>query len=170
MGLMSFLSGAGKRIFGDDEEDKRAAATAAANQAKAAEAARQLAERRRAAALANEVSSLGLEVTDLAIKVVADTATVSGMAATQAEREKIVLAIGNVHGIRQVEDNLEVAVAAPEATFHTVERGDTLSKIAKQHYGNAMKYPVIFEANKPMLSDPDKIYPGQVLRIPPIEG
>ena len=48
--------------------------------------------------------------------------------------------------------------------------GDTLSKIAKQHYGNAMKYPVIFEANKPMLEHPDKIYPGQVLRIPPIEG
>lgn len=50
---------------------------------------------------------------------------------------------------------------------YTVEKGDTLSKIAKQMYGDAAKYPVIFEANKPMLKDPDKIYPGQVLRIPP---
>lgn len=52
------------------------------------------------------------------------------------------------------------------STFYTVEKGDTLSKIAKQHYGDANKYQQIFEANKPMLSDPDKIYPGQVLRIP----
>ena len=54
------------------------------------------------------------------------------------------------------------------AQFHTVESGDTLGKIAKNYYGDAMKYPVIFEANKPMLSHPDKIYPGQVLRIPPL--
>ncbi|MCB1610239.1 MAG: LysM peptidoglycan-binding domain-containing protein [Xanthomonadales bacterium] len=49
---------------------------------------------------------------------------------------------------------------------HTVQKGDTLSKIAKEVYGNAGKYPIIFEANQPMLSHPDKIYPGQVLRIP----
>ena len=64
----------------------------------------------------------------------------------------------------------EVAVIeeAEMAKFHTVESGDTLGKIAKIFYGNAMKYPVIFEANKPMLTHPDKIYPGQVLRIPPL--
>ena len=55
----------------------------------------------------------------------------------------------------------------PEAKYYTVVKGDSLSKIAKQYYGDAMKYPVIFDANKPMLTDPDKIYPGQVLRIPP---
>ena len=49
---------------------------------------------------------------------------------------------------------------------YTVQAGDNLSKIAKQFYGNPNKYPVIFEANKPMLKDPDKIYPGQKLRIP----
>ena len=49
---------------------------------------------------------------------------------------------------------------------YTVEKGDTLSRIAKEMYGDASKYPMIFEANKPMLKDPDKIYPGQVLRIP----
>jgi len=60
-----------------------------------------------------------------------------------------------------------VARAEPEAQWHTVVRGDTLSAIAKKFYGDANKYPVIFEANKPMLSHPDKIYPGQMLRIPP---
>lgn len=69
-----------------------------------------------------------------------------------------------------MDNQLEVINPEPEAHYHTVAHGDSLSKIAKKFYGNAMKYPVIFEANKPMLDDPDKIYPGQVLRIPPIEG
>ena len=85
--------------------------------------------------------------------------------------EKIVLVVGNTDGISKVDDRLELIVKQevkkePAARFYTVVKGDTLSKIAKAHYGDAMKYPVIFEANKPMLSDPDKIYPGQVLRIP----
>ncbi len=67
-----------------------------------------------------------------------------------------------------MDDQLQVAKPEPEAVWHTVVRGDSLSKIAKKHYGDAMKYPLIFEANKPMLTDPDKIYPGQVLRIPPL--
>ena len=53
------------------------------------------------------------------------------------------------------------------SAFYTVQKGDTLSAIAKQHYGNANAYLAIFEANGPMLDDPDRIYPGQVLRIPP---
>ena len=73
-----------------------------------------------------------------------------------------------LEGVEAVDNRLEVVNPEPAATFYTVVRGDTLSKIAKEHYGNAMKYPVIFEANKPMLKHPDKIYPGQVLRIPPL--
>jgi nucleoid-associated protein YgaU len=56
--------------------------------------------------------------------------------------------------------------AVSEATFYTVKSGDTLGKIAQEQYGSASKYTVIFEANQPMLKDPDKIYPGQSLRIP----
>ena len=93
--------------------------------------------------------------------------TVSGEAADQATREKIVLCCGNVDGVGQVNDLLTVATPADESRWHLVERGDTLSKIAKDMYGNANAYPKIFEANKPMLSHPDKIYPGQLLRIPP---
>ena len=77
--------------------------------------------------------------------------------------------MGNVNGVQQVVDNLVVAEPEKESVFYTVKSGDSLSKIAKNHYGNAMKYPVIFEANKPMLKDPNKIYPGQVLRIPELE-
>jgi nucleoid-associated protein YgaU len=81
----------------------------------------------------------------------------------------VILAVGNTVGIARVDDRIEVSAPEPEAQFHTVVSGESLSLIAKKYYGDAMKYPVIFEANKPMLTDPDKIYPGQVLRIPPIE-
>ena len=62
-----------------------------------------------------------------------------------------------------------MAAPAAESRFHVVVSGDNLSKIAKQYYGDANKYPLIFEANKPMLTHPDKIYPGQALRIPPAD-
>ena len=94
------------------------------------------------------------------------TVLVSGVAPDQATKEKIVLCCGNVHGVEQVSDLLTVAEPADESQYHTVERGDTLSAIAKKVYGNANAYMKIFEANTPMLGHPDKIYPGQLLRIP----
>ena len=78
------------------------------------------------------------------------------------------LTCGNVAGVAAVDDDLIVDKPQPESQWHTVESGDNLSKIAKKFYGDANKYPQIFEANKPMLKDPDKIYPGQKLRIPPL--
>jgi nucleoid-associated protein YgaU len=77
-----------------------------------------------------------------------------------------VLCCGNVHGVAQVNDMITVREPADESRYYTVVRGDTLSAISKAMYGNANHYPKIFEANKPMLSHPDKIYPGQLLRIP----
>jgi len=120
-----------------------------------------------AEATSKRVQDLGLSVDGLQVKVDGDKAVVSGQAASQAEREKAILAIGNTKGIAQVDDQLEVAEPAPESQYHRVVKGDTLSKIAKHYYDDAMKYPQIFEANQPMLTDPDKIYPGQILRIPP---
>lgn len=90
-----------------------------------------------------------------------------GVAPDQATMEKIVLCCGNVAGVGQVNNMMSVDLSAPEATWYTVVSGDTLSKISKANYGDPNKYMVIFEANKPMLTHPDKIYPGQVLRIPP---
>jgi nucleoid-associated protein YgaU len=78
----------------------------------------------------------------------------------------VILAAGNVHSVAGVEDNMTVDLSQPASKFYTVVKGDTLSKIAKEFYGNANAYMKIFEANKPMLSHPDKIYPGQNLRIP----
>ncbi|RPD96448.1 peptidoglycan-binding protein LysM [Aureibaculum marinum] len=158
MGLFSFIKDAGAKVFGIGKTTEEEAAEDAA---KAAELAHEKAEK-----LVNAVEALGFGVTDLNISVDGDTATVYGEAENQATREKVVLVVGNTEGIASVDDRMTTAVQEPEAQFHTVVSGDSLSKIAKKYYGNAMKYPVIFEANKPMLSDPDKIYPGQVLRIP----
>ncbi|HEP9852139.1 TPA: peptidoglycan-binding protein LysM, partial [Pseudomonas aeruginosa] len=103
---------------------------------------------------------------NIQVSVEGDKVIASGEVASQEEKEKILLALGNVAGVSSVEDKITVAQAAPEARFVTVKKGDTLSAIAKAEYGNANAYMKIFEANKPMLSHPDKIYPGQVLRIP----
>jgi len=111
------------------------------------------------------VGKLGLPTDGLDIKVDGDKVIVSGKAPSQEIKEKIILALGNVAGVSKVEETIETP-AGEAATFYTVQKGDTLSAISKKHYGDANKYHKIFEANKPMLSDPDKIYPGQVLRIP----
>ena len=157
MGLFSFVKDAGKKIFGDDEPKETPQGTA------------RPVEEVRAESLRIQVTKTGIPVEDLSIECEGSTARIAGRVKTQEEKEKLVLACGNVLGIDRVEESLEVGTPEPEATFYTVVRGDTLSKIAKQHYGAASKYPVIFEANRPMLEDPDKIYPGQVLRIPPLE-
>jgi len=119
-----------------------------------------------AESLKENVAEFGLKVETLDVSVEGDTVMVSGNANSQEEREKIVLALGNVAGVASVEETIEAAEPAPEATFYTVRRGDTLWKVAKSYYGDGNKYQSIFEANRPMLSHPDKIYPGQVLRIP----
>ena len=150
MGIFSFIKNAGAKVFGIGKtvEEENA---------------------EKAGKLRDVVNDLGFEVADLSIEVDDETARVWGEAESQAIKEKVVLVIGNTEGIASVEDNMtvkEAEIEEPMAQFHTVSRGDTLGKIAKEYYGNAMKYPVIFEANKPMLAHPDKIYPGQVLRIP----
>ena len=102
-------------------------------------------------------------------EVAGERVILKGKVPTREEAEKIIIATGNNVGVAEVESQLEIEEddSAPEATMYEVQSGDTLGKIAKDFYGDAMKYPAIFEANKPMLSDPDKIYVGQVLRIPP---
>ena len=155
MGLFDFVKNAGASIFGKDDSPAKGAAPQPQT---------------------HSVSPAELEANDalkqrvdenLKIDVTGDTAIVHGQVDDQAEREKVVLALGNVIGIARVDDRLETKKKEPESQMYTVVAGDSLSKIAKKFYGNASKYPVIFEANKPMLKDPDKIYPGQVLRIPP---
>lgn len=160
MGLFSFLKSAGSKVLGTKTAENDAAKTAGV------EALKEATEKAKAAALASQIVTHGLTVENLDILVKDDLATVYGQVSTTSEREKVILLVGNTEGIASVDDRLTVTDPEPEATFYTVVKGDTLSKIAKTHYGDAMKYPVIFEANKPMLTSPDLIYPGQVLRIP----
>jgi len=173
MGLLDFVRDAGEKIFGKDDakaasQPRPGAPAGTAKPAGAGDAMRtgttfdELRER----ALRQLLEKHGFGVTGLTIDVEGERATVEGKVATQEMREKIVLVVGNTAGIAQVDDRLEVERKEPEAKLYTVKPGDTLSKIAKQYYGNANQYPKIFEANRPMLKDPDKIYPGQVLRIP----
>ncbi len=126
-------------------------------------------------ALKTEINGIGYNANAYEVLVDESTVTIRGMAGSQEEREKVILALGNVEGVEKVEDQIAIATAAdlpegnpvqPESRFHTVKSGDTLSKIAREVYGDANAYMTIFLANKPMLSDPDHIYPGQVLRIP----
>ncbi|HUH28881.1 peptidoglycan-binding protein LysM [Gelidibacter sp.] len=166
MGLFSFIKNAGEKVFGvgkTNSEEKAEAQVAANKQAAADELKTNEAGARK---LEETIKDLKLEVEDLKIKIEDDMAIVTGQAHDQSTKEKVVLVIGNTNGIASVDDQMSVEHAEPEAQFHTVMKGDTLGKIAKKYYGNAMKYPLIFDANKPMLKDPDKIYPGQVLRIP----
>lgn len=117
--------------------------------------------------LQEHISKLGLPGSDkVDVKVNGDTVTVTGEGISQELKEKILVAAGNVAGITNVEDKVTTADDAAESKFYTVKSGDTLSAISKQVYGNPNEYNKIFEANKPMLTHPDKIYPGQVLRIP----
>lgn len=161
MGLFSFIKDAGAKIFGGKTSATKAA-EAATEKLKAEAAA--------AAKLEQTIKDLDLQVDRLKVHIDDDKATVFGLAYNQSTKEKVVLVVGNTAGIATVDDQMTVEHTEPEAQFHTVVSGDTLGKIAKKYYGNAMKYPVIFEANKPMLKDPDLIYPGQVLRIPHLDA
>lgn len=144
MGVWSFVKDAGKSLFG--------------GKADAAETPKE-------DVLKQEVKDLGLDTTGLDIKVGEDgKVVVSGNAVSQEVKEKVILAVGNVAGVGEVQDDVPDAGAAP--VFHEVAKGDTLSAIAKKTLGNANLYNDIFEANRPMLTHPDKIYPGQKLRIP----
>ncbi|MDP3853998.1 peptidoglycan-binding protein LysM [Phenylobacterium sp.] len=129
--------------------------------------------------LAKALQDHGVTLRDGRITVADETVTVTGEASNQQERELAILVLGNTKGVAHVDDQITIAAqpaaaatpaagAAPstQATFYTVKSGDTLSKIAQAHYGDATRYGEIFEANRPMLKDPDKIYPGQALRIP----
>lgn len=160
MGLFSFIKEAGEKLFGG----KAANATENTDAAQPQDTLNASA----AQAIQTYIATQQLGVSDLQVRFDATTGTVTvtGVANTQQDLEKVTLCCGNVANVHAVDNQMTVSHPEPEAQYHDVVRGDTLSAIAKKYYGDANKYPVIFEANKPMLSHPDKIYPGQKLRIP----
>ena len=118
------------------------------------------------------MDALGLETSGITVEMDGEKAVLRGNVKDQETLEKAALAVGNQVGVAEVDTgSVTVEQAADESVFYTVQKGDTLWKIAESHYGkgNGAKYTVIFEANKPMLKDPDRIYPGQPLRIPKLD-
>jgi len=142
MGLLGFMKNVGASLFGKGKKEEEAIEQ-----------------------LLNE--QLPGRITDLKVEFKDPVVTLTGMCDSKATKEKAVLLAGNVKGVSSVnDDNLEAPEEKEETEFYTIQKGDTLSKIAKAYYGNAMKYPVIFEANREVIKDADLIYPGQVIRIP----
>lgn len=161
MGLISFIKTAGEKVFGKSK------AKLAEEQA--------LEDKQMAEAIYEHINRYGLATKDVTVQVSDDKVTLGGSVPSLFIKNKVIVAAGNIEGVASVEDLMQVTEPEPvtppepEKQFYTVQKGDTLSKIAKTAYGNANKYMPIFEANKPMLTHPDKIYPGQVLIIPPLE-
>ncbi|MDB5511603.1 MAG: peptidoglycan-binding protein LysM [Enterovirga sp.] len=147
MGLFSFIKEAGQKLFGGGAQ----AATADA--------------------LKTEVQNNGFDASKLQIDLQGDKVKLSGQAMTQEQAEKIILSLGNAIGVAEVDTSgLKVDQPGTESTFYTVKKGDTLWKIAEEHYGKGQgaKYTEIVKANTPPVKNPDLIQPGWVLRIPPL--
>ena len=146
MGLFDFVKDVGRQIFDTDAE----AADTIKNHL--------------------EVKTHGLS--NLEVEFDDGTVTLCGDCSNQAVREQAILIAGNIQGVEKiVADDLRAPEPTPEepeekAEIYEIVSGDTLGGIAKRYYGNASKYTKIFEANKDIISDPNKIYPGQKIRIP----
>jgi nucleoid-associated protein YgaU len=144
MGMLDFLKGVGASLFGKGKDEAQAITD-----------------------LLNK--ELPGKITNLKVEFKDDIVTLTGNCESTEVKEKAILLAGNVKGVAGVDSTYLTAPApAPkdETVYYEVVKGDTLSKIAKHFYGNASKYPAIFEANREVIKNPDLIYPGQKLRIP----
>jgi nucleoid-associated protein YgaU len=141
MGLFDFVKEIGNKIFGDGDDA--------------------------AAKLADYVKDDNPGVDNLTVDVSGDVATISGTAASAEAKEKAVLMVGNALGIAKVvADGLDAPTTEVEVVYYEIKKGDTLWAIAQAHLGNGAKYTEIFQANREVIKDPDKIFPGQKIRIP----
>ena len=142
MGLFDFAKDMGKKLFGQDDE-----------------AAEKIGE---------NIAAANPGIEDLDVQYEDGVVRLSGKAESAEAMEKAVLMAGNVEGVSEVNvDAMDAPEPEPEVEYYTIVSGDSLSKIAKAYYGNAMDYPKLFEANREVITDPDLIYPGQKIRIPP---
>lgn len=153
MGTYSFAAASGLKILGLNAGDQ---------------SVQQMSESQ-LGAIKQEIQGLGLNIQNLDVQFAGPgTLTLTGSASSKADAEKASLAAGNVMGISSVNNNITVSSPTnePDSDMYPVDKGDSLWKIAEMYYGDGSKYPQIVAANQPMIKDADKIYPGQVLRIP----
>lgn len=177
MGMFDFVKDAGEALT-----EKVLGGAAGEDLTKTTEVSQERIDQLRGEQIAAAIAQLDIDGEQVSVDVNGSTAVLTGKAPSQEALEKMVLCAGNQYGVEEVDCKLAVqaieppagtasaaiSTAAPQAgsNFYTVQPGDTLGKIAQEHYGAANKYTAIFEANQPILSDPDKIYPGQKLRLP----
>lgn len=144
MGLFDFVSNIGKKLFNKAEDASKA--------------------------VADHLTEDNPGIENLQVAVENGVATITGTAKDAAALEKAVLMAGNIEGITSVNvDGIQVANGeqiASDEEFYVIEKGDTLWKIAEKAYGNGAKYTAIVDANKEVIKDADKIFPGQKIRIP----
>lgn len=161
MGLFSFIKEAGKKIFGSKEEKKQQQPELTDEQIR----------QQQIEALKKYITDYGITIKNLGVSFKSDdTIVLNGEAETKEDYEKIGLITGNVLGIAAVDNQITYnSDNIGDSRTYTVQKGDTLWKIAEQHYSDGSKYNAIFEANQPMIKDADEIYPGQVLRIPELQ-
>jgi nucleoid-associated protein YgaU len=141
MGLFDFIKDIGQKIFDQD-----------------AEAAEQIKK---------HIEDANPGITGLEVEFNDGAVSLSGQAASADAMEKAVLMAGNVKGVSDVNvDGLQAPPVEEKVEYYIIQKGDTLSAIAKQFYGKANDYPRIFEANREVIKDANLIYPGQKIRIP----
>jgi nucleoid-associated protein YgaU len=144
MGLLDFAASIGRKLFGAEAE--------------ASDVIKKLVEE----------DNPGIE--NFQVDVKDGRAVLSGTAKSAEALEKAVLIVGNIQGIEKI--NIDAVTIADGSTlrgedeFYIIEKGDTLWKIAEKAYGNGATYQKIFEANREVIKDADKIFPGQKIRIP----
>ncbi len=144
MGLFDFARNIGKKIFGSDDSDDDAAAK-----------------------LKQHIEEDNPGINNLEVEIVDGVATIKGDTDDPSALEKAVLMAGNAMGIEEVRaDELTSPAQTVEVQYYEIQEGDSLWKIAKAFYGDGNKYEQIFEANREVIQDPDKIFPGQKIRIP----
>ncbi|MGB0847218.1 MAG: peptidoglycan-binding protein LysM [Thiolinea sp.] len=145
MGLFDFASNIGKKLFGGDDDP--------------------------AEKIQEHIEEANPGVDNLQVEVSDGVATIKGDAQSPEALEKAILMAGNAMGIEEVQAadatvGGEQAQLAGDDEFYIIEKGDSLWKIADKAYGNGAKYTAIFDANREVIEDPDKIFPGQKIRIP----
>jgi nucleoid-associated protein YgaU len=149
MGLFDFAKEIGRKLFGGKDSPEEAAAK-----------------------IQQEIAAANLGIVGLNVAYADGLCLLSGDCPSVEAMEKAVLIAGNVQGVSEVDvRGLKVpapppAEPQPKVEYYLIEKGDTLSKIAKHYYGNANQYPRIFEANREVIKDADLIFPGQKIRIP----
>jgi nucleoid-associated protein YgaU len=146
MGLFDFVKDIGKKIF--------------PGEAKAEDAATKIKQ---------EIETANLGISGLQVTYADGKCSLAGECPSPEAMQKAVLIAGNIQGVSEVNiSGLKVPQAKQEekVEYYIIQKGDTLSKIAKQYYGDPNKYPRIFEANREVIKDANLIFPGQKVRIP----